>query len=121
MNEAVLEPAAYQGGHELEISAIEEESRRKFAELRDGLRQLLQKRGLPLAAGVSSSDLVAVLSQAVGSCNASKYNERLDTDWREEYQRLVQEIGALTGSHSDTEIDPRSVIDSVERRMASAA
>lgn len=120
MSEAVLEPAASQGGQELEISDREEESRLKFAELRDGLRQLLQKRGLPLDAGVSSSDLVAILSQAVGSSNASKYTERLDTDWREEYRRLVQGIGVLTGSHSDTETDPRAVIDSVERRMAAA-
>jgi len=118
MNEALVETEAHQDNNELEAAAREEESRLKFAELRDGLRQVLQKRGLLLEAGVSNSALVSVLSQAIGSTDAPKYDERLDTDWQEEYQRLVRQIHALMGSAADVETEPRAVIDAVEQKIA---
>lgn len=104
--------------HETVLRAGEEEDfRLKFSELREGLCRALRANGILFLPGVSSNDLLSILSRVMGN-PTTKHEECLSTDWSNEYGRFTQKIGDIIGHPGFSEdTKPSDILESIKSRL----
>lgn len=117
MKEAIVESERGQDERANVLRQKEDQSRTNYIQLCTGIRELLSKQDIPLHAGASGTDMVAVLQQASGSTEALHSGEHLSDSWTDEYNRLMQGVGVIARTSFTEDSDPETILSGLRESV----